>query len=41
VTEIALPRLEPKVYSQEEFNSLMARSTRFAETLKKEGIVIS
>lgn len=39
-TEITLPRIEPKVYSEDEFNALIAKSRKFAETLQKEGIVI-
>jgi len=39
--EIRLPRLEAKVYSEEEFNALIAGNTKFAETLEKEGIVIA
>jgi len=38
--EIELPRLEPKVYSEEQFNKLIADSPRFAETLDKEGVMI-
>jgi hypothetical protein len=36
-----LPRLEPKVYTEEQFNSMIAGSPSFAETLEKEGIVIA
>jgi len=39
--EVDLPRVEPKVYTEEEFKGLMASSRRFAETLEKEGVVIS
>jgi hypothetical protein len=39
--EVGLPRLEPKTYTVDQFNALMLRSPRFAETLQKEGIVIS
>jgi hypothetical protein len=41
MAEIDLPRLEPRVYTEEEFNACMARSRKFAETLKQEGVVIS
>ncbi|MEM4245663.1 MAG: nucleotidyltransferase domain-containing protein [Candidatus Bathyarchaeia archaeon] len=40
VDEVALPRLEPKLYTRRQFTSLMARSRKFAETLENEGIVI-
>jgi hypothetical protein len=40
VKEIDLPRLEPKVYTEKQFNALIADSPRFAETLRREGIVI-
>lgn len=38
--EIGLPRLEPKVYTREQFDALVAKSPRFAEALSKEGIKI-
>ena len=41
VNEIRLPRLEARVYTQEEFDALMAGSPRFAEVLAKEGILIT
>jgi hypothetical protein len=41
VEEAKLPRLEPKVYTEEQFNSMIAGSPRFAEALEKEGIVIA
>jgi hypothetical protein len=41
MAEVDLPRLEPRVYTEEEFNASMARSRKFAETLKQEGVVIS
>jgi len=41
IEETKLPRLEPKVYTEEQFNSMIAGSSRFAETLEKEGIVIA
>ncbi|MBS7622725.1 nucleotidyltransferase domain-containing protein [Candidatus Bathyarchaeota archaeon] len=40
-SEIALPRLEPKVYTQREFNILISRSRKFAVTLNSEGVEIS
>ncbi len=41
VNEMMLPRLEPRVYTEAEFDALMAGSPRFAEVLAKEGIVIT
>lgn len=41
IDEVALPRLEPKVYSEEQFNALIARSRKFIEILERESIVIS
>jgi len=41
VKEINLPRLEPKVYTEEQFNLMIAQSPKFAETIQREGIVIS
>jgi hypothetical protein len=41
IEETRLPRLEPKVYTEEQFNSMIAGSPRFAETLQKEGIAIA
>ena len=41
MTSVDLPRLEPKVYTQQEFNTRVARSKKFSEILEKEGIVIS
>jgi hypothetical protein len=41
IEEAKLPRLEPKVYTEEQFNSMIAGSRRFAEALEKEGIVIA
>jgi len=38
--EVRLPRLEPKVYTEEQFNALIAANSRFAETLDKEGVMI-
>jgi len=40
VDEVGLPRLEPRVYTEEQFNALIAASPRFAEILEKEGIVL-
>lgn len=40
VNEMRLPRLEARVYTEEEFNALMAGSPRFAEELAK-GILIA
>jgi len=39
--EIKLPRVEPKVYSKDQFDALVASSPKFAEALEKEGILIS
>lgn len=36
IDEVALPRLEPKVYSEEQFNALIARSRKFIEILERE-----
>ena len=41
IEETKLPRLEPKVYTEEQFNSMIIGSPRFAETLEKEGIMIA
>jgi predicted nucleotidyltransferase len=41
VDEVKLPRLEPRVYTEEEFSALMAESPRFARALAEEGIVIT
>ncbi len=38
--EVGLPRLEPKVYTKEQFDVLVAKSLRFTEVLRKEGIRI-
>jgi len=40
VEEIGLPRVEPKVYSNEQFDTLVTNSPRFAEALEREGVVI-
>jgi predicted nucleotidyltransferase len=39
--EARLPRLEPKIYTVDQFNALTLQSPRFAAILQKEGIVIS
>ncbi|MGA2971413.1 MAG: nucleotidyltransferase domain-containing protein [Candidatus Bathyarchaeia archaeon] len=41
VNEMGLPRLEARVYTEEEFNALLAGRPRFAEMLAKEGILIA
>ena len=41
VNEVRLPRLEARVYTEEEFDALMAGSPRFADVLAKEGILIT
>jgi len=41
VNEIRLPRLEARVYTEEEFDALMAGSPRFAGVLAREGIAIT
>ena len=41
VDEVKLPRLEPRVYTEEEFGALIAESPRFARALAEEGIVIT
>ena len=38
--EIRLPRLEAKVYTEEQFNTLIANSPKFGETLDREGVAI-
>jgi len=38
--EVRLPRLEAKVYTEEQFNALIAANSRYAETLDKEGVMI-
>ncbi|MEM2981841.1 MAG: nucleotidyltransferase domain-containing protein [Candidatus Bathyarchaeia archaeon] len=40
VKTINLPRLEPKVYTKEQFEALISHSERFAETLRREGVTI-
>lgn len=37
---VGLPRLEPKIYTVDQFNALMSQSPKFAETLHEEGILI-
>lgn len=41
VEEIGLPRLEPKVHTEDQFNLVMTQSPKFAETIQKEGIIIT
>ncbi len=41
VNEMKLPRLEARVYTEEEFNALKAGSPRFAEVLAREGILVA
>lgn len=38
--EVRLPRLEPRICTEEEFNSLLTESPRFAKVLAEEGITI-
>ena len=38
--EVRLPRLEPRIYTQEQFEHLRAESPKFAEVLSKEGITV-
>lgn len=38
--EVRLPRLEPRIYTEEQFNTLLAGSPKFAEVLTEEGITI-
>ncbi len=40
VDEVRLPRLEPRVYTEEQFNALTAASPKFNEVLGKEGVVL-
>jgi predicted nucleotidyltransferase len=40
VNEVGLPRLEPMVYTEDQFAAVIAGSPRFAEVLAREGIVI-
>ncbi|MBS7629648.1 nucleotidyltransferase domain-containing protein, partial [Candidatus Bathyarchaeota archaeon] len=40
VETLNLPRLEPKVYTKGQFESLASQSVRFTETLRREGITI-
>jgi predicted nucleotidyltransferase len=39
--EVGLPRLEPKIYTENEFKAMKLQSPRFAETIQNEGIVLS
>lgn len=38
--EVRLPRLEPRIYTEEQFKGLLAGSPKFAEVLTEEGITI-
>ena len=38
--EVRLPRLEPRIYTEQQFDHLMAESPKFGEVLRKEGITI-
>lgn len=38
--EVRLPRLEPRIYTEEQFNTVLAGSPKFAEVLAEEGITI-
>jgi predicted nucleotidyltransferase len=38
--EMKLPRLEPRVYTEEQFDALMVNSPKLAVTLANEGLVI-
>ena len=38
--ELRLPRLEPRIYTEEQFNNLLTESPKFAEVLTEEGIRI-
>jgi len=40
IEEIRLPRLEPKLYTEEQFSTLILSSRRFADMLDREGITI-
>jgi predicted nucleotidyltransferase len=40
VNELQLPRLEPRVYTENQYNALMKQSPKFAGTLATEGISI-
>lgn len=38
--KVRLPRLEPRIYTKEQFDRLLAESPKFADLLSKEGITI-
>ena len=38
--EVRLPRLEPRIYTEDQFNGLLTGSPKFAEVLTEEGITI-
>jgi len=38
--EVRLPRLEPRIYTEEEFNSWLIESPKFAKVLAEESITI-
>jgi len=38
--EIRLPRLEPKLYTEEQFSTLIRSNPRFADMLDREGVTI-
>lgn len=38
--EVSLPRLEPRIYTEKQFDALVADSPRFSKVLNKEGITI-
>ncbi len=40
IEEVCLPRLEPRVYTEQEFEALMLQSPKFAQTLHSEGVLI-
>jgi len=39
--QLRLPRLEPRIYTEEQFSELLMSSPKFAEVLAKEGIIIT
>lgn len=41
MSEVELPRIELRIYTEEQFDDLMANSPKFAEALDKEGILIA
>lgn len=40
MNEVGIPKLEPRIYTEEQFAAVLASSPRFAEMLAEEGIVI-